>query len=124
MATNQTWRFTIAQRDGRPLCTLLVSRERPEPAERRTQVPRPPTPPGLTGNGAAPAQEPEPRMTEPQRRYLFRLLAAQGVEAKSVEAHLRDLLKVGSLRAVSRTAASQLIEQLLADPQEATDDNA
>ncbi len=58
-------------------------------------------------------------MTEPQKRYLFRLLAQQGVEAKKAEAHLKDYFRVQNLRDVSKAGASQLIEQMIADQKEA-----
>ncbi|MBI3825635.1 MAG: hypothetical protein HY294_06555 [Candidatus Rokubacteria bacterium] len=71
-------------------------------------------------NGPAPAQGDEPRMTEPQKRYLFRLLAQQGTEAKQAEAHLKNYFRVQNLRDVSKAGASQLIEELIADQKEAS----
>ena len=46
-------------------------------------------------------------MTEPQRRYLFRLLAAQGVEGNAAERHLQEYFRVRQLKEVTRQAASQ-----------------
>lgn len=60
------------------------------------------------------------KMTEPQRRYLFRLLAAQKVEGKAAEKHLKDYFKVPSLGEISRQAASQYIDQLVKDQKDAT----
>ncbi len=53
------------------------------------------------------------RMTEPQKRYLFRLLGAQGIEGKQAEAHLKEHFKVASLRDVSKASASAYIEALV-----------
>jgi hypothetical protein len=63
--------------------------------------------------------EPADVMTEPQRRYLFRLLAAQGVEGKAAEDHLKDYFRVKGLRDVSRQQASQYIDQLVRDQKDA-----
>ena len=57
-------------------------------------------------------------MTEPQKRYLFRLLAQQGMDGKAAEAHLKETLQVTALREVSKAAASQLIEQMVATQKE------
>jgi len=57
-------------------------------------------------------------MTEPQKRYLFRLLAQQGIEATAVEGHLKEVFQVATLREVSKTAASQLIEGLITTQKE------
>ncbi len=105
MTTHRIYRFTIAQLDGRPLCTLLVSRERTNvspqhPAATADSLSTPPAP-AKAGKGTLPASEPEPRMTESPRRNRFRLLAAQGVDGRAVDAHRRQLLKLPSLREVS-----------------------
>jgi hypothetical protein len=57
-------------------------------------------------------------MTEPQRRYLFRLLAAQGVEGQAAERHLREYFRVRELKEVTRQVASQYIDQLVRDQKE------
>jgi hypothetical protein len=77
---------------------------------------------------AAPVQPARPatnnnageKMTEPQRRYLFRLLAAQKVAGKAAEDHLKTYFKVTSLAAITRQAASEYIDQLVKDKQDAT----
>ena len=105
MTTHRLYRFTIAQLDGRPLCTLLVSRDRPNvspqhPAATADSLSTPPAP-AKAGHGTLPASESEPRMTAPERRDHLRLLAPQGVAGRAVDAHRRQLLKVPSLREVS-----------------------
>jgi len=116
-AHQRTYRLTITTADGQPLCHLLIHREPPAPA----------TPPAAAPGADAPAPptapvtsaEDEARMTDPQKRYLFRLLAQQGLDAKAAEGHLTHVFHVSTLREVSRTSASQLIEQLISTPKEA-----
>ena len=57
-------------------------------------------------------------MTEPQKRYLFRLLAQQGIDGKAAEGHLKEIFQVTTLREVSKMVASQLIEQMVATQKE------
>jgi len=60
-----------------------------------------------SGNGASES------MTEAQRRYLFRILAGQGLHKEGAEEHLKDLFQVDSLSAVTKFAATKMIDQLL-----------
>ena len=55
------------------------------------------------------------KMSEPQRRYLFRLLAAQKVTGKEAEKHLRDYFKVATIADITRQGASEYIDQLVKD---------
>jgi hypothetical protein len=59
-------------------------------------------------------KEENPFMTDAQKRYLFRLLAEQGIENSSAHEHLKRKFKVGSLKEVTKAAASKEIEYLLA----------
>jgi len=52
-------------------------------------------------------------MTDAQKRYLFRLLAEQGMEADAAHQRLKKLFGVDSLQQVSKREASSMIEQLL-----------
>ena len=110
--TPRTYRFTVTSPEGQPLFTVLLTRERSEPAISASAaaptdaVPARPT-------GPAGGSDADPRMTEPQKRYLFRLLAQQGIEATAVEGHLKEVFQVATLREVSKTTASQLIEEIL-----------
>jgi hypothetical protein len=54
-------------------------------------------------------------MTDPQRRYLFRLLAAQGTQGNKAEDHLKSYFRVARLSDISRSAASTYIDQLVKD---------
>jgi hypothetical protein len=115
-ATQRTYRLTITTPEGQPLCTVLLSRERMELAT-PASAPVPGAAASTRRNGQE-SSDPEPRMTEPQKRYLFRLLAQQGIDGKAADGHLQQVFQVATLRAVSKTAASQLIEQLIANQQE------
>ena len=66
-------------------------------------------------SGRENAKENGPKITENQRRFLFRLLAAQKVEGKDAEAHLKDYFKVRSVNDIPKDAASQYIDQLVRD---------
>lgn len=89
------------------------------------------------GSGAAPSgrfsganQSPVPRrsaapartrastvdesMSEAQRRYLFRIMAGQGLHKEGAEEHLKDLFQVDSLSSVTKVAATTMIDELLA----------
>lgn len=69
-------------------------------------------------NGQPPAETGE-RMSDPQKRYLFRLLGAQGVEGKKAEEHLKSHFQVSRLTDISRQAASEYIDRLVKDKQDA-----
>jgi hypothetical protein len=63
--------------------------------------------PRTNGNGS-----PEP-MTEGQRRYLFRLMSGQGFHKDAAEERLKDLFEVTALSEITKTAAMQMIDELL-----------
>ena len=52
-------------------------------------------------------------MSEAQRRYLFRIMAGQGLHKEGAEEHLKDLFQVDSLTAVTKVAAMKMIDELL-----------
>jgi hypothetical protein len=54
-------------------------------------------------------------ITDAQRRYLFRILADQGVEGDDALAQLKERLGVENLNNVTKREASNLIEELLAN---------
>ena len=61
-------------------------------------------------------------MTEAQRRYLFRILSGQGYQREAAEEHLKDLFEVERLTAVTKVAATKMIDELLnAAPGNGTD---
>ena len=59
-----------------------------------------------SGNGNEP-------MSEAQRRYLFRIMAGQGLHKEGAEEHLKDLFQVDALTSVTKVAAIKLIDELL-----------
>jgi hypothetical protein len=52
-------------------------------------------------------------ITDAQKRYLFRILADQGMEGDDALAHLKERLGVEDLNNVTKREASSLIEELL-----------
>jgi hypothetical protein len=74
---------------------------------------------GPASSNGRPADDGE-RMSDPQKRYLFRLLGAQGVEGKKAEEHLKSYFKVSRLIDIPKQAASTYIDQLVKDQKDAT----
>ncbi|MFH1648468.1 MAG: hypothetical protein ABIA11_01890 [Patescibacteria group bacterium] len=58
-------------------------------------------------------QTDEPLMTDAQKRYLFRILADQGLEGDIAHEKLKGLFQVESLKEVTKFEASRMIERLL-----------
>ena len=52
-------------------------------------------------------------MTYPQKRFLWRILAQQGIEGNKVQEHLLKLFQADSLNEVTKVEASRMIERLL-----------
>lgn len=52
-------------------------------------------------------------MTFPQKKFLFRLLAGQGIEGDQAHARLKELFKVEALKEIGKIEASRMIERLL-----------
>jgi hypothetical protein len=113
------WHFTVRRPNGEPLLALLVECEPTDGESRRagpaTEPSTPPRPQAATNGGA----NGEVKMTDPQKRYLFRLLGAQGVQGKDAEAHLKQYFRVLNLRDVTKAAASDYINQLAKDRKDA-----
>lgn len=81
----------------------------PSAPQKRPTTRRSSTPP----RAAQTANAQDGPMSEAQRRYLFRLLAAQGHQGPAAEDHLRERLGVEQLKQASRADASALIDELL-----------
>jgi len=76
----------------------------------------PPGPAEKSGDAKEKKNEnPGPRMTENQKRFMFRLLAAQKVEGKEAEEHLKKYFQVANLSDIPKDAASRYIDELVAD---------
>ena len=55
------------------------------------------------------------KMTDPQKKFLFRICADQGIEREEAQEKLKELFGVESLKEVSKLDASKMIESLLAE---------
>jgi hypothetical protein len=67
---------------------------------------------GQMGQAGTPSSN-DSLMTDAQRRYLFRLLAEQGLEEDQAHQRLKGMFGVESLQEVSKAEASAMIERLL-----------
>ncbi len=101
------WKITLKNPDSTPFALFLAD------VEEFTDAPAPAKDAPAGGNNT------EEKMTDPQKRYLFRLLGAQGIEGKAAEEHLKDHFKVASLKDVPKLAASGYIDQLAKGRKEA-----
>jgi hypothetical protein len=101
--------WTIRTLSGEAISAFVVE------AEPLAETPQPASQPApaQAGNGGG------ERMTDPQKRYLFRLLAAQNVTGKQAEEHLKQYFKVTKLTEIPKSKASEYINQLVGDRKEA-----
>ena len=67
------------------------------------------------GRSPAPDKNGEPMMTDPQKGYLFRLLAEKGIENDSAYEELIKQFNVKSLKEVTKFEDSKEIERLLSE---------
>ncbi|KKR49269.1 MAG: hypothetical protein UT86_C0001G0241 [Candidatus Magasanikbacteria bacterium GW2011_GWC2_40_17] len=67
------------------------------------------------GNAAAHAFGLDMPMTDSQRKYLFRLLAAKGILGEAAKTWLLQRFNVEALKDVPKNAASDLIDQLISE---------
>lgn len=61
-------------------------------------------------------------MTAAQKRFLFRLMAGQGIDGDKAHEQLKGLFQVDSLKDVSKYEASKMIERLLEESKGGKDD--
>ena len=61
----------------------------------------------------APAPKTKELMTDAQKRYLFRILAEQGIEGDAAHEKLKKLFGVASMKNVTKNEARKIIQQLL-----------
>jgi hypothetical protein len=106
----RTYRVTLRYPDGNAMFVGTLD------AEEIIEIPRRDKPAINGGPSAASSGE---RMTEPQKRYLFRLLGAQKVEGKAAEEHLKTHFRVSRLADIPKEAASAYIDQLVKDQKDA-----
>ncbi len=95
------------------LCLNLIEKEMDSRNQAQTSGNRrsEPRSSGNQGNGS----QNNEAMTEAQRRYLFRILAEQGIEGDVAFEKLKELFDVSVLKEVSKRDASKMIERLLED---------
>ncbi len=106
------WKVTLKNPDSTPFAVLLAE------VEEFTDAPVPAKEARAAGGNNSGGSN-EEKMTDPQKRYLFRLLAAQGIEGTAAETHLKDYFKVPSLKDIPKLAASGYIDQLAKGRKEA-----
>src|SRR2546425_488703 len=93
------WRFIIKLPSGSVICFVDAICQKQNLSET-----------GVRTDGAD-----EPKLTEAQRRFPLKLLPKQGFEPEAAKNRLKELFKVTSLPDIPRNAASQYIEQLVAE---------
>ena len=114
---NERWTIK-SPLSGEVLAQFIVEAEPVTDAVPSSTPPAPPVRP-VRGVPATPRTTARPdtgaKMTDPQKRYLFRLLAAQNVNGKAAEAHLREYFAVERIADIPKAAASTYIDQLARD---------
>jgi hypothetical protein len=65
------------------------------------------------GNGNGNGHQDADAMSDAQKRYLFRILADQGLEGDQALTHIKERFGVESLNNVTKREASELIEEIL-----------
>ena len=103
--------FELRTMEGKPIFQLIIS-----------EIVKGNSDPGIPGksdpkdekknNGNAAE---DARMTDAQKRYLFRILADQGIQGDKALEHLTNLFQVDSLKEVTKLEASKAIESMLED---------
>jgi hypothetical protein len=109
----KTFRVTLNYPDGNTMFIGTITAE--EIGEPPAKLQRPPA----VTNGPTGQSDGGEKMTDPQKRYLFRLLGAQGIEGKKAEEHLKSYFRVARLADIPKSAASQYIDQMVKDKQDA-----
>jgi len=113
--------FEELEGDGFPTEAFEPGAGTPTPTTRnsRSTRSRPSTTSGRIVLGVVPgAGNGNDTMTEAQRRYLFRILAGQGIQGEAAHEYLKDQLGVDELAQVTKTDATALIDRLLTGPPE------
>ncbi|MDA8162598.1 MAG: hypothetical protein M0022_06800 [Desulfobacteraceae bacterium] len=102
----------VMTRDGRVLMSLFLNLGQGIVLEGQLDGQAKQEAPG-NGNGGNGNGNKDELMTHPQKRYLWRILAQQGVEGNKVQEHLIKLFQVETLKEVTKIEASRMIERLL-----------
>lgn len=110
---NKVRLIEVRTADGKPISNLRLIETLASQQERyngssaqSTQAKDPTSQPGSTSANQS-------SMTDAQKRYLFRIMAEQGMEGDKAHEHLKALFGVDSLQEVGKAEASRMIEHLL-----------
>lgn len=107
-----TRQLEISSVDGKLLFTVLVTEKAPTNANGNQAAE--PAKSGAKGEQSKPrGQNGDVPMTDAQKRYLFRILADQGIEGTKASERLKQLFQVTALKEITKLEASQMIERLL-----------
>ena len=103
-------RIEIRTADGKPILSLYIydngALEAGNQKDRRPEEKKDKAQGGSNG---------ETPMTDAQKRFLFRILADQNIEGEKAHDKLKELFQVDTLKEVTKTEASRMIERLLED---------
>jgi len=99
--------------DGKPILSLYLSEQEITLGDSPNASPVQDRPDKERAGQASSQSTNDSSMTDAQKRYLFRLLADQGMEADAAHQRLKNLFGVDSLQQVGKREASGMIEQLL-----------
>lgn len=113
--------FEVRTNSGKVILSLyvydseVVSVESPELSEGTKEKPK-------TEKIAETSQTDGKEMTSAQQRFIFRLMAGQGIEAEKAHQQLMEFFQVDSLKDVTKYEASKMIERLLEESKGGKDD--
>jgi hypothetical protein len=86
--------------------------------EKKTESPAPRNPePKSERSQSTNSKNADSMMTDAQKRYLFRILADQGIEGDRAYRYLKESFGVEVLKDVTKPDASRMIKQLLGEAQ-------
>ena len=118
---NKAKRIELRTPDGKVILVLhLLEEMAPEDSSKAPSEKKPES--GKTKPQTQSPQNENPPMTDAQKRYLFRLLADQGIEGDKAHVRLLELFQVDSLKEVTKLEASKMIERLIGEAKGGGDD--
>jgi hypothetical protein len=120
-------RIEVRSSDGNLMFSLRICDEtrgsgnEANASPRRTQASNPRNRNGSgNGNGNGNGHQDADAMSDAQKRYLFRILADQGLEGDQALSHIKERFGVEDLNNVTKREASGLIEEILGNTAAAT----
>jgi len=118
---NKAKRIELRTPDGKVILVLHLLEEMALEDSSKAQSEKKPDS-GKTKPQTQSPQNENPPMTDAQKRYLFRLLADQGIEGDKAHVRLLELFQVDSLKEVTKLEASKMIERLIGEAKGGGDD--